>query len=377
MNRRVALVLLFLVSSACARDAAQDRARGGEPDARIATSIAETAQRGGGGGGGGGGGRHRHAKTGTTAFIANDETPFTTGGAGGSRGSAPGGGTGLATGGGQTAKMEAGTPAHGQRRQPPTAVYLDGVPLAGIAFGDLPPNLKETWVTFDDGNKVRRFGVADYLSALGVDLRKIKALHFHSGRKRVGMLSGEQFRKNGRGIQFSFTQDTAGKTRMHFPPDSGISTAIDRLWALAIYSDKTPPIVDDVTHVLMLDGKPVTRLPYVTQELGGGARVYLDGHIAGTLKRAELATKTATATSLAMTAGEALASVHIDLAKVRSVVLVGDDAEVARPDVRAFRDTVLRFDEQAGGYFKLPGGEQANVIQLLVNMRPRPSPKRP
>lgn len=344
----------------------------------------------GGGGGGGGGGKNRKAReaeeakakaaatstrTSTSAALV-DEAPFVVGGAGGLRGSQQGGGTGLGTGGGATAKLEGETEEHGKRRQRPAAVYVDGVPLAAVTYGELPSGLAATWVTFDNGNKVRRFSVPDYLRALGIDLTKVKAAHFHSGRKRVGILTGEQLRKSSDSVMFSFTQDTTGKTRMHFAPDSGITTAIDRLWTLALYVDKPAPTVHEVTHALMLDGKPLTDLAYVTTPVGGGARISLDGRLLGYVKRSSLAAKTSsTSGPVPFRLGEVLRAHGVDLATIKAVELIGDDKVVARPAAKSLATLDVQLAEHSGGYIKLPTGESANVVALYAK-KPAPDWKK-
>jgi hypothetical protein len=330
----------------------------------------------GGGGGRGGGGKNKDkdkatgtATTATSTQAATDA--FRVGGEGGVRGLRTGGGTGLGTGGGMTAQQEGDTQEHGSKRQRPPAVYVDGQALAAIAYGELPPALEATWVEFESGNRVRRFSVGKYLEALGVPLAELKAVHFHSGRHRVGIIDGDALRKNPDAAMFSFTQDTTGKARMHFAADSGVTTAIDRLWTLMVYRTKTPPTVNVATQLLELDGKPVTALPYVEQELGGGARVYLDGRLVGHVKRSTLDAKTSSASApVELSLADALAKNGVDAKGVKKIVLVGEDKIVGEVAPARLAKTRLRLEQQSGGYLKIDDKAEANVILLYAAATP-------
>ncbi len=85
-------------------------------------------------------------------------------------------------------------------------VYVDGVPTAVVAYGELPPWLATKWVKLNDGRKVIRFVFADYLRALGVPLRRLQAVHLYGGRGRVGTISGAELRRVRHRLLFSFTK---------------------------------------------------------------------------------------------------------------------------------------------------------------------------
>ena len=180
-----------------------------------------------------------------------------------------------------------GTPEH-IRRFRDAPVVVDGELVAVLRFGELPPGLAPRMVTLADGRQARRYRMADWLTALGVALPTVQAIHWHGGRGRVAVIPGDALRRWPDELIFSFTGGTAGKPRMHwisqnFRPND----QIDLVSAVAVYANRKPPVWNADRGVLLLDGKPVT-LPYADLAHRGGIRVYVGGRIAGTLKRKRL-----------------------------------------------------------------------------------------
>jgi hypothetical protein len=180
-------------------------------------------------------------------------------------------------------------------------VYVDGVPVGVVSFLELPRRLEPTWIEgvelldFKPGDKgprertikYRRYNVADYLEALGVDLARVKRLDVHGGGTYVAAVSGDDLRRYREGIQFDFSRETEGKVRIYFPDGVAVNTVFDRMVGFSVYVDKTPPEVTD-QDVLALDGKPVVGVPYFGSPLRGGIRVYVDDRLATTIKRNQL-----------------------------------------------------------------------------------------
>ena len=165
-------------------------------------------------------------------------------------------------------------------------VYVDGVPTAVVAYGELPPWLKTRWVALNDGRKVIRFLFADYLRALGVPLGRVQAVHLYGGRGRVGTISGSELRRMRHRLLFSFTKGDAGKMRMHWDGDVQVSDSIDKVQAVAVYVDRKPPRWDRGKWGLVDEnGVEFEGIPYARAPLKGGVRIYLDGRIAHVLKR--------------------------------------------------------------------------------------------
>lgn len=203
-------------------------------------------------------------------------------------GQLPSGG-GRPGGGGVGGGMGAGGGAGAKRFQPPV-VYLDGTPIAMLTFGELPPTMETTWLKLPSLDQpVRRFSLAKYLLALGVDLKKLKAAHLYSGRERVAILTGEELQREAATTFFSFTQSDKGKVQMRWPSTEPTTDRIDKVVTIALYVDKKPPERGPKEKPgLFLDGVPVDEPPYVTTDVQGGTRVYVDGLLRTILRPRDL-----------------------------------------------------------------------------------------
>ena len=180
-----------------------------------------------------------------------------------------------------------GTPEH-IRRFRDAPVVVDGELVAMLRFGELPPRLAPRMTPLADGRLARRYRMSDWLAALGLDLATVQAVHWHGGRGRVAVIPGEAIRQWPDELIFSFTGGTPGKPRMHWvSPHFRPNDQIDLVSAVAVYARRKPPSWDADRGALLLDGALVT-LPYADLTHRGGVRLYVDGHITGTLKRKRL-----------------------------------------------------------------------------------------
>lgn len=222
-------------------------------------------------------------------------------------------------------------------------VYVDGVPTAVVAYGELPPWLKTKWVSLNDGRKVIRFVFADYLRALGVPLGRVQAVHLYGGRGRVGTISGAELRRVRGRLLFSFTKGDAGKMRMHWGGDIRVSDSIDKVQAVAVYVDRKPPRWDRAKWGLVDDeGVEFEGIPYARAPLKGGVRIYLDGRIAHVLKRNrtfERKIEPARIVGGVPTFGmfDYLDQVGVDARRVAAVELLDENQVALRLDGRALK----------------------------------------
>jgi len=263
---------------------------------------------------------------------------------------------------------------HGGRRFREAAVYLDGTPIAVIKFGELPPALGTAWhtLTTSEGEtmKVRRFNVGDYLEALGVDLKKVQALHFYGGRERIGILPGAELRKRRKEIQFSFTQSETGKPRMHWPREVAISDKIDMINDLTVYAEKAPPLWNEKTWRLEIGGQPVDTIPYAANgELRGGTRLYVDGKLARTIKRNALGAPSGSPPRWSLAAQIAAAGVALD--QVRALDLIDGDRLARRVEGPAIAELSFEVAERSGGRLSFhPGAANAEAVLVYVKSAP-------
>lgn len=169
------------------------------------------------------------------------------------------------------------------------AVYIDGKTAGVLRRTELPPKLQGKVIPLAGGYETTRYTFTDYARALGIDPKKVKALHLHGGT-RVSAVDEAEFKRIGDRLMFSFVQGDRGKPRVHYPGMKlNVNTTIDMLSAVTFYVEKAPPTVKDRGELVMPDGTDVTgKVPYAEAEQGNGTRVYVDGQLAGTVKRKKL-----------------------------------------------------------------------------------------
>ncbi len=171
------------------------------------------------------------------------------------------------------------------------AVYVDGKPIAVMRYLELPPTFSPIAHPLEDGRTAKRWPLADYLEALGVDLKKATAVHILGGRGRASIITAEEVLKHRKDFFFSFTRGEGGKARVHYPP-GGIetNTTIDTIQALAVYVDQKPPeFVREKRHFRYADGSIAVGVPFSKPEESlRGTRVYADGKLVGSVKRRRL-----------------------------------------------------------------------------------------
>lgn len=219
-----------------------------------------------------------------------------------------------AQGGPSEATLEAGAAKQansgkGANRWKDTGVYLDGVPIAYLSFGELPITLKPTFVpvkvdaerrpgTKDPTwkwSKERYYKWTDYLRALGVEPRKVRELHVYGPKASEAVIATgkELASKQAEGYMFRFGAIISGKAIPHVPDGFGNGRTPDKISAVMIYVDKKPPTL--VRNVgFELDGEVVQGIPYFGMPERGGVRVYLDDRVVTTLRRNEFDPATGT-----------------------------------------------------------------------------------
>jgi hypothetical protein len=176
-----------------------------------------------------------------------------------------------------------------RRRFKPAAVYVDGKFTGMMRYKELPPQLPTIYQELEDGRLVRRFGWVDYVESVGVKLDVVRALHISGGRDRTCVIEGDELRRVGNLLRFSFSRSDSGKARMEYPED-GVETnaSVDMIRSVTIYRDKEPPHLEGRAKLLMPDGTPVKGIPYAEGERHGGTRVYVDGVYVGAFRRREM-----------------------------------------------------------------------------------------
>jgi hypothetical protein len=168
------------------------------------------------------------------------------------------------------------------------AVYIDGKPVGILRPLELPPTLKARTVSLGAGYTATRYTFTDYAASLGVDVKKIRAVHLYGG-SRVIPVDGDELRRVQETFTFGFLQGDRGKPQVSWPPKKmKVHSTIDLLSGLAFYVDKEPPHLDG-GRLVMPDGSAVgEKMPYAEEESNSGTRIYVDGTFVGAVKRKKL-----------------------------------------------------------------------------------------
>jgi hypothetical protein len=270
------------------------------------------------------------------------------------------------------------TPVEPKPRLRESAVFVDGVPVGVIKFGELPPTLESIWQEGDDGRKLRRFELYAYLEALGVPMARIREVHLHGGR-RVAILKAAVLRRWRHDILFSFTQSSTGKPRVHWGSNKPIpgKTTIDLLKVVAVYVDKAPPVRNPKLLRLEIDGEPIDDgVAYQQGEVRRGVRVYRDGRLVGAIKRKTLEARflvpgSDVAGDPRWTLVPYLESLGVEWTKVRTIDLIHDDALLKRipPEALAHAEFSAHL-EQGGQILVMPGKMPVEAILLYEHSTP-------
>ncbi|HWE26684.1 MAG TPA: hypothetical protein VHB97_01725 [Polyangia bacterium] len=194
------------------------------------------------------------------------------------------------------------TRANGQgtARWRDTVVYVDGRPTGVLRFGELPIALKPVWVdekvsaevepgTHGPGYKirqVRRYRFVNLLTALGVDLKKVRELHVQGPKlSQVLIVSGAELRSHkAKDLLFRFGSLTGGKALPVIPADFGNRQHFDKISSVMVYVDKKPPTLV-ANEGLELDGKELDGVAYYGEPMRGGMRIYSDDKLAAQIKK--------------------------------------------------------------------------------------------
>ncbi len=295
------------------------------------------------------------ASSNSAVFVASSSAPTASSSASALDESAAHAGRGDGAGGGQKGK-----------RFGEAFAYVDGKPVGVLRFFELPESLKPHDHTLLDGRKVPRYRVAEYLEALGVDLAKMKEVHFIGGRNRAAKLAASEIVKHREDLTFSFTRGEGGKARVHWPA-SGIevNTTIDVIVAMSAFVALDPPKFDSrKRQYLNEDGSKIDGIPYAKPEESlRGTRVYLDGALLGAVKRKRLPDSTLSPRydpkMPRFSLDAYLKWAGADPAKVREIELLQGDRLIARLPAAEWRKA------RGSAEFSLAPGSEGRIIVHL------------
>jgi hypothetical protein len=243
---------------------------------------------------------------------------------------------------------------HGSRRMKnlDVPVLVDGEQVAVLRHGELPTAL----VAHDDKangvSEKRYFRFTEYFTAIGVDVSKIKAVHFQANVDRVASLEGGELRAQSARFTFDFLGGEGGAVKSAYDT-TGLKNSFhsNEIYAVSVFVKKDAPAVDTIRSCYVTEGKCSNALAYVDGKIPTGTRVYADGKLVGMAKRKNLGD--------ALVMGSDGEDVKYSVSKFVSAL--GADADHATAiDLLQGDDVVARFDaaewtkDSAALSFKLP-----------------------
>jgi hypothetical protein len=177
---------------------------------------------------------------------------------------------------------------HGTRKQMnlDVPVFVDGKQAGVLRYGELPPGVAPITIPSNESHALRYYRISDYLKGIGVNVDRVKAVHFADKTDRIASLEGSELRADKDRFVFDFTATTAGMPEMVWNT-AGLKTTlhIDYLYALNVFVDAKPWEIDRKFHCYLDDGecRPVAR--FTQDDLMKGTRVYVDGKLVSYVKR--------------------------------------------------------------------------------------------
>lgn len=181
--------------------------------------------------------------------------------------------------------------AHGSRRTKnlDVPVLVDGEQVAVLRAGELPTQL----VAHDDKangvEEARYYRFTEYLGAIGVDVSKVKAIHFQANSDRVASIEGSELRAQPARFVFDFLGKTNGAVKAAWDT-TGMKNQFhsSEMFAVSVFVNKAAPAVNIAKGCYFVDGHCSNALAYVENKVPTGTRVYADGKLVGMAKRKTL-----------------------------------------------------------------------------------------
>jgi len=267
-------------------------------------------------------------------------------------------------------KINPNDPKHGTRKLMglDAPVFLDGAQVAVFRFGELPPVAPR--IT-DTG--ASRWSLYSYLKGIGVDVEALKSVHFYGNNDRISSVEGAELRKDKARFEFAFSSRDTGSPVMWWS-GTGLKNEfiVHEIRRVGIYVKKPVPAIDMAKNChTSADGECTGIMPYSDGSVAKGTRIYVDGKMAGYVKRRLVTDSMMVGAAAAdpsdnhYSVAKLLAGLNINLASIKSVEVMAGDDVIARATGERFNalDSATTFSLPAHNHgkvrFHIPGELQA------------------
>ncbi len=229
-----------------------------------------------------------------------------------------------------------GVPAdmHGSRKLKglDLPVYVDGVQKGVLRYGDMPG------IANIGSDEAPAFRLAEYLKAIGVAPETVKSIYVWDNTSRIGSVDGKELTKEQDRFVVRFSAGITGGAEAAWDT-TGLKNLfiVHEIRKFEVFVGKdAPKIAKGKQCIVGADGDCSDAIPYATVDAAKGTRLYVDGKLAGVVKRKLVSDGIAMGATADGDAKLSLAklatALGADTAGATSVELVSGDEVVGRAD---------------------------------------------
>jgi hypothetical protein len=213
-------------------------------------------------------------------------------------------------------------------------VYVDGAQTAVLRYGEVPklPNRGTALVP--------SYRLYDYLKAIGIAPERVKTIQIHDFSDRIASVDGTELTQNKDRFVFHFASGTTGVAETGWDT-VGLKNGlvVHEMRKMNVLVTKEPPARDKDRLCVVVGGRCSEEVAFQQAPPAKGTRVYLDGHLAGVVKRRIVTGAPAQsdkADDRAFSLAELTRSFGVDVAGLRAVEFVSGDDVVGRAGAEAW-----------------------------------------
>ncbi len=236
------------------------------------------------------------------------------------------------------------------------AVWVDGVQKGVLRYGDLAN------VANAGTDEAPEYRVADYLTSIGVAPSTVKSVYVWDNANRVGSVDGAELTKEQDRFRVRFSAGTTGGAETAWDT-TGLKNlfVVHEIRKIEVFVAKdAPKLAKGKSCVVGDDGLCSDGIPFVAGDGAKGTRVYVDGKLAGVVKRKLVGDAVAMGTTAdgetKLSLARLAAELGADTASAKSVELLSGDDVVGRADAATWSKLASEV------FFTLPKHQHGKVL---------------